>query len=553
MASARPAIKPKATSKASATGHEARSTLAALRRLVAASSSRAAAARAVGVSAPTLKRYLDAGVPARLRKQPDRLHALLGTAREAATVAAVQHKHQRATLAQQRRETERDKLRTRRSRDKERKKAQAAKERQKAKAKAKPGRKKPTPAKPGRLAPHKKQAPPIGSKPLGAKATDSDKLQWQLSRLGLLLDSTDEVAAVFGITPGQAKRWEQSGPSNKLVKSPDVLAELVHRGGQRLAAMAKTAPDRRRVDAVLAASAEGVRGQREALRAVKAVVDAQNLEDKKCGFAPTGVKKAAAAMELHPATLRAWIKQGAVPAGAVTNALRYVADEQDEKLRRVQTRKDIVRMLGKARKLNRRDHVPPTVVEDFVGTRRSDQNVSRLWSKKVEQFLTCELVDEMLSFIDAVHIEKRRLRFPHWMATITCSGLERPGDGDGRLAPDYRTVIIELGSEEDTELQNYLNLNFPISSACQSNRKAMARVFRDKLLSAVRTGYEVFVWGLVVRNWRPQTEEYQAQRYQEYLGHMADRKAERRAELAKEKDKKRRRDATARRRTNKRR
>ena len=500
-----PAGPAKARAKApgQATAQQARATLAALRRL-AAEFGRAEAARALGLSAPTLKRYLSQGLPARVRARGGQV-AALGELAELQRARGVQP---RAVQTRQQPRAGKKGARERSGAARLPRAGEGSRDSRKARTPTK------TPPK-----------APLGVLPLNPAAPDAVKLQWLMGRLSILLGTPEAVGKVLGVTPQQIARWRRSGLPGRLAKDPGVLAELIARGEAKLRRLGATKPSRQRMAATLEAAQAGQAGLVDAAKQIAAEVERQNHEDERCGIKQrSGVRRAAAALEVTEATVRSWLKEGHVPESARLKAVRFITETRELRAARLADRPKIVELLKKARKMNIREHTPPTVVEDFAGTFESDVNVSKVWSKKYEGFLDCDMVDDMMGFIDTIPRNRPgKLRYPYWLATATMSGLQKEGQGEGDLAGPYETVIVDFGNEEDTKIGDYLNLNFFRSSATQKSWRAMKQVFRQEMLGVVATGYQVFVWGLVVRNWRHQTEVAREERHQRYLAKRAER------------------------------
>lgn len=332
----------------------------------------------------------------------------------------------------------------------------------------------------------------------------------------LELGTFGELARELGVSETSARRLVRKGPpaswkDARLLTFAEQLYGMAHRAERARDATAREALERRRRAPVYAPAARvAVMGS---LR--RALAD---LERRRPCEPGTWSPRASLAGELgiSSARLGRWLAVGMVPQEFMERAVSWAQARAEAEVRRIGEQGHVERLLEMAKKPayahtlpgapRRFAHRAPDL-QTHEGRTESEEQSGYQWVLRVEQWSTFELIDRWVMWAATRErpVGMRGLG-RWWIVTALCSIYHPRGRKAGKLkSPGARRQFNRAG---DKAIGSDLSINVPVSSRSvrSGGLERAVRLFAVNLLAEHCEQDQIFVHGLIVRNWRDRTD-----------------------------------------------
>jgi hypothetical protein len=361
----------------------------------------------------------------------------------------------------------------------------------------------------------------------------------------LELGSLEALATELGVSLGTARRLVKQGPplrwsSARLEAYAQELYRRAHRFESERDPIVRAELERRRRAPVFATAAR-VAAVRSLTRALRQLERRRPCE--KGNWSP----RAELARELGITSVRLgrWIAAGHVPADFMPRVSEWAADQAERELRRIAERGQVEALIEQA-KVPAFAHTLPGAPRKFAarapdlrtheGRTESEEQSGYQWVLRVEGWSTFELVERLYEWA------RTRRRPPGmsqsgrwWIVTALCTIYHPHGRGSGPGRPKSPGAIRQFESATDRQRGRDLSLGVPVSSRTVKHGgiERAAKLFRESMTIEHCEQEQVFVHGLIVRNWRDRSETERRNYRQRVAARLANEAALR--ELGREK------------------
>lgn len=336
----------------------------------------------------------------------------------------------------------------------------------------------------------------------------------------LELGSIDDLASELGVSVPSARRLVTQGSplrwsERRLSTFANALYVQAHQNEKTRDSAVKTELEKRRRAPVYTEAAQ---------RAIVATLARElALLDKRRVCEPgRWSPRASLAGELGVPSrqLGRWLETGRVPQEFMERAAFWAQARAERDVRRIAERSKVEVLIDKARTPgvahtltgdDRRERKMAHRAPDLKTNERlteSEERSGYLWELRVEKWSTFELIDQWCAWAASRQRPKGLLFKPAraWIILALCTIYHPQGRAIGRnKSPGARR---QFESQADRKMGKDLSLNTPVSSCTvrHGGLPRAVRLFRDAITVEHCEFDQVYVHGIIVRNWRWRTE-----------------------------------------------